>query len=162
MHLLVGGWTHNACYVCLSPFAFSRVFALAQPSFQLSPPDFLCERSCCWRGRQRLPQFQGRARHPVCLAFEYTILVFVGGESLASFPTEEEAQGFVTIEAIADWVGLNVLVIPAIERQTMLPPVVTREAVKVAKITETDGQEDSLPRWKLRTLGWFGALLVAS
>ena len=71
---------------------------------------------------------------------------------MAFFPTEEEAQGFVTIEAIADRVGLNVLVIPAIEKQTgafanmphslaMLPPVVNRKAVKVAKITETDGQE---------------------
>ena len=71
---------------------------------------------------------------------------------MAFFPTEEEAQGFVTIEAIADWVGLNVLVIPAIERQTgpfanmprnlaTLPPVVIREAVKVTKTTETDGQE---------------------
>ena len=58
----------------------------------------------------------------------------------------------MTIDAIADWVGLNVLVIPAIERQTgpfanmlrnlaMLPPVISREAVKVSKITETDGQE---------------------
>ena len=70
----------------------------------------------------------------------------------AFFPTEEEAQGFATIEAIADWVGLNVLVIPAIEKQTgvfanmhhnlaMLPPIVIREAVKDAKITVTDGQE---------------------
>ena len=71
---------------------------------------------------------------------------------MAFFPTEEEAEGFVTIDAIVDWVGLGVLVIPAIERQTgpfanmprnlaMLPPVIIREAVKVAKITETDGQE---------------------
>ena len=37
---------------------------------------------------------------------------------MAFFPTKEEAQGFVTIGAIADWVGLNVLVIPASERQT--------------------------------------------
>ena len=69
---------------------------------------------------------------------------------MAFFPTEEEAQGFVTIDAIAELVGLNVLVIPTIERQTgpfanmsrnlaMLPPVIIREAVKVPKITETDG-----------------------
>ena len=37
---------------------------------------------------------------------------------MAFFPTGEEAQGVVTIEAIGDRVGLNVLVIPAIERQT--------------------------------------------
>ena len=71
---------------------------------------------------------------------------------MAFFPTEEEAQQFVTIEAIAMWVGLNVLVIPAIEKHTgafanmlrnlaMLPPVVIKEAVKVAKLTEADGEE---------------------
>ena len=37
---------------------------------------------------------------------------------MAFFSTEEEAQACATIEAIADWVGLNVLVIPAIEKQT--------------------------------------------
>ena len=68
------------------------------------------------------------------------------------FPTEEEAQGFGTIETIASWVGLNMLVVPAIERQTgafanmprnlaMLPPDVIKEAVKVAKLTEVDGGE---------------------
>ena len=71
---------------------------------------------------------------------------------MAFFPTEEEAQGFETIDAIADWVGLNVLVILAIEKQTgpfanmprnlaMLQPVAIKEAVRVAKITETDGQQ---------------------
>ena len=71
---------------------------------------------------------------------------------MAFFPTEEEAQGFVTIEAIAIWVGLNVLVIPAIEKHTgafanmprnlaMLPPVVIKEAVKVAKLIEADGED---------------------
>ena len=58
----------------------------------------------------------------------------------------------VTIEAIAIWVRLNVLVIPAIEKHTgafanmlrnlaMLPPVVIKEAVKVATLTEADGEE---------------------
>ena len=71
---------------------------------------------------------------------------------MSLFPTEEEAQGFVTIEAVAIWVGLNVLIIPAIEKHTvafanvprnlaMLPPVVIKEAVKVAKITESDRKE---------------------
>ena len=52
------------------------------------------------------------------------------------------------------------LVIPATKKRTrvfanmprnlaMLPPVVIREAVKVAKITETDGQERLLAQWKL-------------
>ena len=92
---------------------------------------------------------------------------------MAFFPTEEEAQGFVTMEAMAIWVGLNVLDIPAIEKHTgvfanmprnlaMLPPVVIKEAVKVAKLTEADGEERLLTPEKLRRLGWFGALLVAS
>ena len=70
--------------------------------------------------------------------------------SPAEFPSS--SFGVVTTDAIADWVGLNVVVIPAIEKQTgpfasmprnlaLLPPVIIREAVKVAKITETGGQE---------------------
>ena len=70
---------------------------------------------------------------------------------MAFFLTEEEAQGFVTIDAIADWVGLNVLVIRNRKTDWSLrkhapqsgnaPTSQFREAVKVAKITETDGQE---------------------
>ena len=63
---------------------------------------------------------------------------------------------------------------PAIEKHTgafanmphnlaMLPPVVIKEAVKVAKHTETDGEERLLtPGGSCAKLGWFGALLIAS
>ena len=70
---------------------------------------------------------------------------------MAFFPTEEEARDFTNINAIVSWVGLNVLVVPAIEKHTgafsdlprnmaLLPPIVSKEAVKVAKLTEA-GEE---------------------
>ena len=70
---------------------------------------------------------------------------------MAFFPTEEEAKDFTDINAIVKWVGLNVLVVPAIEKHTgafsdlprnmaLLPPIVIKEAVKVAKLTEA-GEE---------------------
>ena len=37
---------------------------------------------------------------------------------MAFFPTEEEGKNFKTIEAIIKWVGLNELVVPAIEKHT--------------------------------------------
>ena len=70
---------------------------------------------------------------------------------MAFFPTGEEARDFTNINAIVSWVGLNVLVVPAIEKHTgafsdlprnmaLLPPIVIKEAVKVAKLTEA-GEE---------------------
>ena len=83
---------------------------------------------------------------------------------MAFIPTEEEAQGFVTIEATANLVGFNVLIIPAIEKQTgpfanmprnlaMLSPAVIKEAVRVAKITESDGQERLLATVEAAQIG---------
>ena len=70
---------------------------------------------------------------------------------MAFFPTEEEARDFTDINAIVKWVGLNVLVVLAIEKHTgafsdlprnmaLLPPIVIKESVKVAKLTEA-GEE---------------------
>ena len=70
---------------------------------------------------------------------------------MAFFPTEEEARNFKTIDAIIKWVGLIVLVVPAIEKHTgafadlprnmaLLPPIVIKEAVKVAKLTEAGAE----------------------
>ena len=70
---------------------------------------------------------------------------------MAFFPTEEEGKNFKTIEAIIKWVGLNELVVPAIEKHSgafadlprnmaLLPPIVIKEAVKVAKLTDAGAE----------------------
>ena len=70
---------------------------------------------------------------------------------MAFFPTEEEGKNFKTIEAIIKWVGRNELVVPAIEKHAgafadlprnmaLLPPIVIKEAVKVAKLTDAGAE----------------------
>ena len=83
------------------------------------------------------------------------------------FPTEEEAQGFVTIDAIADWVSLNVLVIPD-NRKTdwsfrkHTPQSGTAPTSHYQGSCQSRERTTLCPSRSCANWGWFGALLVTS